>query len=679
MNNNRSVSNHLASYAIFSELYNSGKNDIFEIIAEFIKETISDKRLYTFSLEQVVGLLRSEYAFSNIPSSVVKTALRKIDYIEKIYNRYSVTNIQAIKSEIDSKMKGLIIEKNNTIIRDLYKYASDYIGRAILNEDKVKLLDDFCQFILDDSNGNDNSALIGSFILKNINNQDFENQLNSIKEGVVIYHGLNFDNTPNAVSSWKKEAVYFLEMEILFHLVGYNGTLFQEMVLDFSNLVEEINKNNNKKIIKFKYFKETKEEIESFFNTAELIIRGQAKLDPSKTAMNSILEGCKSASDIILKKTEFFMELEKKHITIDDYDDYYRKYNHEYNLEDKEYLYDESEETHKIRYYKTILSHINVRRKGQIQERVQDVEYLLVSENQTIRQMAREINDAHQGYSIPLAISLSSITNKLWVQLSKGLGNLAFPKSLQIITKVQIVLSKLINNSVAKSYDELIKKGSVPENKDKIIASILDLRQQVKKPEEIIEEDSDDIYKMITGEDLFDFDRKAKLENQKKEELQKERDDLQSELELAKINLKEIDRIRLSELEKSYERLSNRDAKCKRESEKKIKRFKGILILLIVFGVFSISFLIIKLHWESYTFLANFFPFVFGYIYLIIVGKTANPLESIKNKQNKIKSKVYNKYDFDEDEYKQITEKKLALQSSLDCSESLENNFVEQD
>jgi uncharacterized membrane protein YuzA (DUF378 family) len=56
-----------------------------------------------------------------------------------------------------------------------------------------------------------------------------------------------------------------VEQEILFHLAGYNGELYQQLYFDFRELIREINRKAGKQLIKIKYFDSVKIEIDKFF------------------------------------------------------------------------------------------------------------------------------------------------------------------------------------------------------------------------------------------------------------------------------------------------------------------------------------------------------------------------------------------------------------------------------
>ena len=96
----------------------------------------------------------------------------------------------------------------------------------------------------------------------------------------------------------------FLDTEVLFNIAGYNGALYKRTSEDFLGPVEKAN--IKKKRIELRYFTEIDDEIKRFFNSAERIIEGHGDLIRS-TAMDSILNGCESVSDVRKKRGRFFL------------------------------------------------------------------------------------------------------------------------------------------------------------------------------------------------------------------------------------------------------------------------------------------------------------------------------------------------------------------------------------
>jgi hypothetical protein len=136
------------------------------------------------------------------------------------------------------------------------------------------------------------SDFISAYVLTKEQDTNFRELLNSIKEGLILYQGINYTADINHLGSWNNDLTIYLGTEHLFSALGYNGILYKEIFDDFNKLVFEINsshKNIKRKKIELKYLEETKIEIDNFFQTAEFIKKGNKTLDPSKLAMLTIL------------------------------------------------------------------------------------------------------------------------------------------------------------------------------------------------------------------------------------------------------------------------------------------------------------------------------------------------------------------------------------------------------
>ena len=72
--------------------------------------------------------------------------------------------------------------------------------------------------------------------------------MDDISAGLIIYTVITSELDPSKVGSWKYEMTLYLDMEILFHIVGYNGEFFKKQADDFLSLIREINRKD--KIIK---------------------------------------------------------------------------------------------------------------------------------------------------------------------------------------------------------------------------------------------------------------------------------------------------------------------------------------------------------------------------------------------------------------------------------------------
>jgi hypothetical protein len=309
----------LASLALFRELYNS-KNDIYGILSEFIIEVIATNGKYQFNLTEITHLLNTTFDF-DIPEAVVKTSLKRINFLHRSQGLYCVTDTNLIKTVYNISQKYYETKQiNDSIIDNLFDFIEKHKKQKLNVQEKERIVNSFCSYLLDENN-QDYYEYISAYILVNKLNNNFTNNLNKIKEGVILYSGLKYNSNLNDLGSWNTNLTIYLETEILFSLAGYHGQLYSELFNDFYAFINEINiysrTKNNKTKIQLNYFNEVKNEIENFFRMAEHIVSGKESLNPSKTAMSLIVDGCKTVSDVIAKKVELYTLLDSKGIKLD--------------------------------------------------------------------------------------------------------------------------------------------------------------------------------------------------------------------------------------------------------------------------------------------------------------------------------------------------------------------------
>ena len=199
----------LASLAVFRELYNSEK-DVYGIISVFLNDLIKLKNLYSFSLNEITNTLNDTFEFE-IPEAVVRTALGRLSFLEKKQGDYLVTDISKINNQnIEIKQKD-IQSNNESIIENLYKFIEIEKKSSLSLKEKEQVSHSFCSFLLDINNGDEFIEYITSFILENESNLDFKNQLNLIREGVILYSGIKYNNNLNDLGTWRTELTIFID------------------------------------------------------------------------------------------------------------------------------------------------------------------------------------------------------------------------------------------------------------------------------------------------------------------------------------------------------------------------------------------------------------------------------------------------------------------------------------
>lgn len=206
----------------------------------------------------------------------------------------------------NDKETSIIKKSNDELIDKLTQYIEEKTNVEFSSSEREILIQSFCEFIIEDTTQVKYAEYISAFIIENQNNTDISEQLRTIKEGVILYTGIKYNDNIAEIGSWNYDFTIYLEQEMLFHFIGYNGDLYKRLFDDFLDLVKEVNRKAKKDIIKLKYFPEVENNINKFFTIAQRIADGKETLDPSNTAMGIIVNGCSDGTDVITKKSQFF-------------------------------------------------------------------------------------------------------------------------------------------------------------------------------------------------------------------------------------------------------------------------------------------------------------------------------------------------------------------------------------
>lgn len=513
----------LASYVTYRQLYDDGKRDIYYVVSKFAESIIISQKLYLFGITEISEQINSQFGFS-IPEYVTQSSLKKLKYVSRNNNLYTV-NAAMVTNEMDevsSTVENASITNEN-IANSLIKYVEDRKGTLSVNQ-RVKLQREFCAFLLDDTVHNGFSELISAFILDHESDEMFQSHLAQIKEGAVLFAGLNYNSNISDNSAWKEEIIIYVENEILFHLAGYNGKVFQRLAEELFSLINEMNLKSKKKVIKVRYFKEVSDEIDSFFDRAVDIVEGKALVTADNYAMAEIVKGCHSAADVIDKKANFNSLLKNKLIKKENETNYYADEFHEYNLESPEAINKYQLTDDKLRYIKH-LNYVNILRKNDHSKDLKLSKYIVLTETGKILKMAADF--CENSICTPLAVNMYALTNRLWFDLNKGFGADEFPASFSVLVKSKIVLSKILTQNVAVKFEQAKEKYHRKEiNEDQLADSILLLREEIKKPEDINKGEIEDILSFISEEQLTIHQSEKELLANKLQDSEKERNAL---------------------------------------------------------------------------------------------------------------------------------------------------------
>lgn len=463
----------------------------YMILAEFIQYIIVEKKLYSFTSSDIKKSLMELFGFE-LPEAVIKSSIKKIEFIDRDNGVYKT---DTSKIRIDDNFKKIKNNSENKFV-EIFEQLKLYIEErnADMKIEIDLLTNEFISFLIDDNNSSNTGKymdLISEFILKSEKKSNIQKTLTAIREGSIIYIGLNYNI--NDVGNVSKSLTLYLATEVLFNLYGLNGEIHKQLAQDFFSQVRDINIKNNQ--IKLRYFLDVKKEIEDFFSTAILIIEGKRILNTEAIAMKNILNGCNTASDINIKKADFFTELKSRYgILLDEKTDYYEKSEYQYNLEEAS---DPSQEINM-----KLISNINKLRKGKIFENNLSAEYLIVTNSSNMIKSSKQQVDFlktenKMDYICDFALSVDKITNILWYQLGKLFGKTEFPKNVNAALKARTLLSSHIAQNVCKLYTETSKKFFDGEiSREQLHARIVAIHKKTLLPEDLDAE---------TIEDIMDF------------------------------------------------------------------------------------------------------------------------------------------------------------------------------
>ena len=563
----------LASYVTYKELSSRGNyKSPYQILAEFIKYIIYEKKLYAFSIGEIKSRVENEFEFY-LPDAVLKSALKKIDFVTYDTTGNYCVNVEKVRVNGElKKYRNLAENTEISILEQLISFVEEK-NYKLNNREKKELKRAFGSYLIDESNGNKYQEEISSFIIKKSDDKKITEYLNSVREGVILYTGLNYNI--DEIGSLKKDLTLYLDMEVLFDIYGYNGEVFQSLALDLFKLARDAN--SKEKRIRLRYFEETKTEIDLFFAKAEEIVKGKVLLKDN-VAMKAITNGCQDVSDISDRKADFYTKLRYSYgIIQDDRDSYYYKSDIAANLE---WTFSEEEKKdQEVQFAVKMISHINKLRNNKPFYEYTESEAIFITETRKIQEYSRKMvdlisNEIDSGKKmVGYAISMGMITNILWYKLSKGFGNNDFPQNINSVLKAKIVLSNLISQNVSKKFDECKKayqKGELDEQQ--LAARLLALREKAVKPEDINTDNLEDSLNFDSKHiERFEAERelhKAQL-RQNKEQLE----DYQSEIEKLKRTIQVEEALKKQQETESAATMEEKDATIQAQSEE-LKRYR---------------------------------------------------------------------------------------------------------
>lgn len=662
----------LASLVVFRDIYDKHK-DVYIVISEFINEIITSRGLSRFTLSSIYNSLNSIYGFT-IPKAVINDALKRLDV-------YKNDGYFYVRKKSSDKSQDLLRQRNdrlssNKILGDhLITYVEQECNKKLSKEEKANLVNSFCSFLLNDTSTKEYSEYISAFTILHQNERFFRDSLNKIREGVILFTGINYCNL-GKIGYWNSPLTIFLDTEILFHLAGLNGEICRTGFEDFYRFVEEINSNAVGELVKLRYFPEVYNAIENFYFMAEQIVLGTQPFNPTKTAMVSILDGCKTPSDVQFKKSDFFQLLNSRHIKLMPPPDLIE--NHSLNnisAEIVERLANQNKSEMTEMFVTETLeqfNYISILRGAEKPATFEECKYIIVTGKGKKLQLAWDKEILQKGL-VPLATSLFWITNQFWFKLNKGFGNGRFPSSFDVITKAQIVLSADLSKSIEDDYDNLVKslaEGTITDEKAK--AGLMFLRSNIKNPEEIGIKEVTTVLDVLTGDSLDNFveQYEDKLLKYKQERITKLAEsiktsrDYRSSLELLVDHKEEA----IQEDEKNHIFFEGK-------VRKKITEIKALSVGVLILILLALLYL-------NYARSINLIDvlslsILIGWISTII-GKEVKLKDAVQSIERNVRKGVFDKGNFDFGLKEKLVAEKTELLARIDqCDNSIARQQLE--
>ena len=592
---NKQSTSILASFVTLKSLTETNTyQSSYQLLSEFIEYIIIEDSVYNFSAIEMKNKLKEFFGF-DIPEAVIKTATKSLSYVTKVKTAFQVnhSHIDEMRNKIKILNEAkLSAERNSSnILSMLQRYIEEQSPGEIIDQNALE--HDFISFLVADQQSYNGkyTRLIGAFIISHENDIKLQECLNDIREGSILYIGINYNI--NETGSIIKPLTLFLDTEVLFSLMGYNGTIYEQLAKDFYEQVK--NANSKERKIHLRYFSDVKKEIDDFFSAATMIVEGK-KMPSEKAAMKFITNGCKTAADVKIKQADFYHKLQLAYNIIEDQKtDYYAEENNFNNLESLE---NNEQELDAWKF----ISHINKLRKGKVFNTNLDSEYLFVTNTNDVLRVSREqvecLKRTEARSSVnDYAVSVDWATNILWFKLGNGFGRKEYPANINTVLKAKVVLASNIAHDISKVYNETKKQyeqGKITV--EQVAARITALRKQTVLPEELSNENIDE--KMEVSSDyVARFEEEVRLNREKLEQKDEEL--------LQKDKIIEEQSVQNREMKEkiSFFETKEKELREKKERRRKVKKFAFTVMLRVAVFILITVLVVLAVKYINQTFL----------------------------------------------------------------------------
>ena len=467
----------MAAYALYYQLQLK-KVGTLDIIKQFIRLAVMQSAVRVFDASQLKDFVNHRLGL-DVPYAVMERAVADCEFLRKKgrKNEYELAGeIEQEDIEESSKALDTNEERINGISEKLFKFIEEKSGLTLGESERFQVQCDLAHFLIDKESSDGFKPHIAAFIKENEGDEEMVGMLQEVSMGVLVFFGLQQDGIEKGWEKFSTPLTLFLDTEILFNIMGYNGEAYRLLAEDFITQVNEVKreavyKNGKEKSnIRLVYFPETQEEVDKFFKNAESIKRGVGDAIRRTDALNHILLNCRDTAQIWLLNSEFWSKLSTVGIEMFDGEipspldmPEYNVYAEEFIDKGKEEASEKSEirEDDQWQNLSFLDSIFKLRGRYNGRSKLEQVGYLMVSNTKDLLSKASKVRKSPpEGIDLryPLALNLLDITSRMWLILNRGFGSSSSMTSLGVVTQASIALKGHLNGLIRDKYDEIFRK-----------------------------------------------------------------------------------------------------------------------------------------------------------------------------------------------------------------------------
>ncbi len=207
----------LASAALFRQLHEN-KKDVYDVLAQFIRSSISWSSSWSFNVTECSDILERYFGFK-IPDAVIRTCLKKrlkrageLSLSQGVY----VTTATFVRADSLKEDYTNIQSEQRYIIDTLTEYVEKVTTGGLNESERHQLSADFHSYFLGGLKPCANSLLISEFIVKYSSSAEFTEKLNRVEEGLILYGGICHSSSLANHEPWRNNFTIYLDTEVLF-------------------------------------------------------------------------------------------------------------------------------------------------------------------------------------------------------------------------------------------------------------------------------------------------------------------------------------------------------------------------------------------------------------------------------------------------------------------------------